>query len=59
MWHVSRTEEVHTGFWWVRPHGKNRLGRLWRGWEVDMKMDIEVMGCGDVYWIELAQDRDR
>ena len=28
-------------------------------WEFDMKMDLQVMGCGGVYWIDLAQDRDR
>jgi len=22
-------------------------------------MDIQVVGCGDMDWIELAQDRDR
>ena len=24
-----------------------------------MKMDLHEVGCGDVDWIELAQDRDR
>jgi hypothetical protein len=50
---------VHTEFWWGRPQGKKPLGRPWRGWEVGVKMDPQVMGCGGVYWIELAQDRER
>ena len=24
-----------------------------------MRMDLQEVGCGDVDWIELAQDRDR
>ena len=23
------------------------------------KMDLEKVGCGGIYWIDLAQDRDR
>ena len=35
------------------------LGRPRRGWEDNIKMDIQEMGCGGMAWIELAQDRDR
>ena len=31
--------EVHTGFWWVKPEGKTRLGRLRRKWE-DTKIKV-------------------
>jgi hypothetical protein len=42
-----------------KPEGKRPLGRPRRGWEANIKMDIQEMGgdCGD--WMELAQDRDR
>ena len=29
------------------------------GWEDNIKMDIEEVGCRSMDWIELAQDRDR
>jgi hypothetical protein len=28
-------------------------------WEDNIKMDLQEVGCGDMDWIELAQDRDR
>jgi len=37
-----------------RPHGRPRLR-----WEDNIKVDLQEVGCGDVDWIELAQDRDR
>ena len=30
-----------------------------RRWEDNIKMDLQEVGCGDMDWIELAQDRDR
>jgi hypothetical protein len=49
--------EVYTGFWWgnlmERP-----LGRPRRRSEDNIKMDLEEVGCEDMDWIELVQDRD-
>jgi hypothetical protein len=36
-----------------RPHGRPRS--RW----VDIKMDIQEVGCGGMDWIDLAEDRDR
>jgi hypothetical protein len=35
------------------------LGRPRHGWEDNMKMDFQEVGCGGIEWLELAQDRDR
>jgi hypothetical protein len=41
-----------------RPEGRRPVGRPWRRWEDNIKMDLQDMGWG-MDWIELAQDRDR
>ena len=41
------------------PEGKRLLGRPWRRWEDDIKMDLQEVGCGGMDWIELDQDRNR
>jgi hypothetical protein len=41
------------------PEGKRPLGRPRRWWENNIKIDLQEVGCGDMYWIDLAQDRDR
>jgi hypothetical protein len=38
--------------------GKRSLGRPRRRW-LDIKMDLEDIGWGDVDWFGLAQDRKR
>jgi hypothetical protein len=42
-----------------KPGGKRPLGRPWRRWDYNIKMDIREVGCGGMDWIGLAQDRDR
>ena len=39
--------------------GRRRLGRSRHRWEVNIKMDLQEVGCGGIKWIELAQDKDR
>jgi hypothetical protein len=40
-----------------KPEGKRPLGRLRHRWENNIKMDLQEVGCGSMYWIRLAQDR--
>jgi hypothetical protein len=42
-----------------RPEGRRPLGRPRRRCEDNIKMDLQVVGCLGMDWIELAQDRDR
>jgi hypothetical protein len=42
-----------------KPEGKRPLGRPRRRWEDRITMDLKKIGWGNVYWIQLAQDRDR
>jgi len=58
------------GMWrvWVRrgvyrvllgkPEGRRPLGRPRRRW-VDVRMDLQEVGCGYMDWVGLAQDIDR
>jgi hypothetical protein len=41
------------------PEGKRPLARPRRRWKDSVKMDIREMGWGNMYWIDLAQDRDQ
>jgi len=42
-----------------KPEGKGPLWRHRRRWEDNIKMGLQEVGCGDMDWIELAQNRDR
>jgi len=41
------------------PEGRRPLGRPRRRWVDNISMDLQKVGCGYMFWIELAQDRDR
>ena len=51
--------EAFTGFWWGLPEGKRPLWIPKLRWEDNIKMDLQEVGCGDIDWIELAQDREK
>jgi hypothetical protein len=42
-----------------KPEGKRPLGRPTHRWVDNIQMDLDVIGCGDVGWICVAQDRYR
>jgi hypothetical protein len=42
-----------------KPEGKRLLGRPRRRCEDGIRMDLREISWGSVYWIHLAQDRDR
>jgi hypothetical protein len=42
-----------------KPEGRRPLGRPRRRLVDNIRMDLVDVGCGDVDWIGLAQDRDR
>jgi hypothetical protein len=59
--HVARIGEER-GVYRVlvgKPQGKRQLGRPWRRWVDNIRMDLQKVGCGYMDWIGLAQDRDR
>ena len=46
---------------WVlvgKPEGKGPMGRPGRRWEDNTRIDLQEVGCGDMNWIKLVQDRD-
>jgi len=59
--HVTRVGErrgVHrvlVGY----PEGEKPLGRHRLRLEDNIKMDLQVVGCGDMDWIGLDEDRER
>jgi len=49
-------EERHIQVLVGKPERKRPLGRPRRRWEDNIKMDLQEVGCGGMYWIELVQD---
>jgi len=57
--HVARVgEEGVYRFLVGKTGGRRPLGRPKRRW-VDIRMDLQEVGCGYMDWIGLAQDGDR
>ena len=58
--HVARMGEVRGAYRVLagKPEGRRPLGRPRCRW-VDIRMDLQEMGCGYMDWIGLAQNRDR
>ena len=59
--HVARTGEER-GVYRVlvgKPEGRRPLGRARRRWVDNIRMGHQEVGCGNMDWIGLAQDRDR
>jgi hypothetical protein len=42
-----------------RSHSRVPLGRPRHRWVDNIRMDLQEVGCGQVNWIGLAQNRDR
>ena len=42
-----------------KQEGKRQLERPRRRWVVNIRMDLQEVGCEYMDWIGLAQDRDR
>jgi len=59
--HVARMGEGRGVYRFLvgTPEGKRPLGRPRRGWEDNIRMDLQEVGWGCEDWIGLAQDRDR
>ena len=58
--HVERMRESRGGYRVLvgKPEGKRPLRKSRRGWEDNIKMDLQEVGCESIDWIDLAQDRD-
>ena len=40
-----------------KAEGTSPLGRPRRRWEDNIKVDLQEVGCGEMDWIDLAQNR--
>ena len=49
---------MYTGLWWGNLRERDHLEDPGIGGRINIKMDLQEVGCGGMDWIELAQDRD-
>jgi hypothetical protein len=59
MWHISRTGEVQTGFWWGNLRECDHLEDLFIGGRIILKPIFGEVRWGHMDWIDLVQVRDR
>ena len=59
--HVERMREKGGAYRILvrKPECKRPSGRPRHRWDDNIEMDLQEVGCEDMDWIELAQDRDR
>jgi hypothetical protein len=55
MWHVWGKGVIYRVLVW-KHEGKRPLGRPRRRWEDNIKIDLQVVVCGGIDWIDLVQD---
>jgi hypothetical protein len=57
---VTRMGEVRNAYNILvrKPEGRRPLGRPWRRWEDNIRLDLRITGWEGVDWIHLAQHRD-
>jgi len=59
MWRVWVRRGVCIGSWWGNRRERDHWGELGvEGW-INIRMDLQEVGCGYMDWIGVAQDRDR
>ena len=58
--HVARMEEGRSAFKMLTgiPTGNRPLGRPWRRWEDNIRMELVEIGISAGNWVDSAQDRD-
>jgi hypothetical protein len=59
MYRILGRGEAYIRFSVEEPEEKRTLGRPRRRWEVNIKTDLQDVGCGDIDWIDVAQDKAR
>ena len=59
--HVARMEQSRNAYRVLvgKPEGKKPLGRPWRRWEDNIKMDLREVGCDPREWMDIVEDRDQ
>jgi hypothetical protein len=59
MQHKWWRRGMHVGYWWESQMEREPVGRPRLRWGDNVKMDLREIGCDDMNWIDLAQDRDQ